>query len=362
MGKSLLVVILVILGAVIAITGAGLYEDEVTVQTVRVGREEIASVIPATGTVASRVEVELSAPVAGQVATVAADEGDRVAQGQVLVTLDDQEANALKEKARAVLEWRRLQLDLASQTYQRLKETAAAGGVSRQTLDSARADRDIAHMQMNVAAAELQLMEVRSERLRIRSPVSGVVATKDVKVGEWTGRIAAQDIFNPKAMFTVVDPDQLFLLTRIDTADVGNLQMGQEVIVESVLYPDTQWNEQVIWIAPTVTEESGTRLNKVHISFSNQAINLPVGSQVDLQVVVRRNQDALTLPFSAVSMLNATRHAVTIEDGRLRWQPITAGIESFSKLEVLSGLSEGQEVVLVQGRELRPGMAVTRGR
>lgn len=314
----------------------------------QVVRESITSAIPATGVVASLTRVDISAPLAGRLIAVHAQSGARVEAGQVLARLDDREARALHAKAAALVELRQRELALAQSTLARQARSAGAGFVSPQHLEDARTQRDVSLAQLGVAQADLQLARTRLEDLAIRAPVSGLVAESNAQVGEWTGRIDATAIFNPKVLFRIIDPDLLVIHARIDEADLAEIALGQPVQIDSEGLRRSGLTGRVDAISPVMHEHNGRRVALVQVGLDDAAHGLRDGGQVDLRIVTQRAEDVLTLPFGAIRRTApGVAELQVLRNGQPMRLQVRTGLESLTRVEILSdALDAGDTVVL----------------
>jgi RND family efflux transporter MFP subunit len=348
-----LIALVILSGLIVAIGWQGLGDQVATavMPSAKLVREQIASTVPATGVVSSRVEVDISAPLAGRLVVVHVRPGARVDAGQALARLDDREARALYGKAEAIMALRQRELALAEATARRLEKSASAGFVSPQRLDDARTQRDVAQAQLGVARADLLLARTRMDDLVIRAPVAGLVSESNAQVGEWTGRIDATAIFNPKVLFRIIDPDALVVSARIDEADIADVMIGQAVLLDSESARGAGFRGRVVDLSPVMHEHNGRRVSLVQIEPERDAPLLIEGSQVDLRIVIDERDAALTLPFGAVERLSATEAVVTvIRDGQSTRLRVGTGIESLTRVEILGNeLVEGDTILLATG-------------
>lgn len=347
--RSAILIIVALVGLAVAFgwPGAGQHDTQPAARAVVV-REPIASTIPVTGTVTSRVQVDISAPLAGRLVAVHAHTGGHVQQGQALAELDDREARALHAKASALVNLRERELALAQSTVDRLSRSARAGFISPQQLDDARTQRDVATAQLGVARADLQLAQTRLEDLVIRAPATGLVSESNARVGEWTGRIDATAIFNPKVLFRIIDPTALVVVAHIDEADLADVAPGQRVVIDSEGLRRTGLEGRVSVISPVMHEHNGRRVARVQVEPRPGPPHLLEGGQVDLRIVIGERDAALTLPFGAIRRLPTDEAEVfVLRDGRAVGLRVATGLESMTKVEILGeALVEGDTVVL----------------
>ncbi len=332
----------------------------IPVQAVTADTQQWPETYEATGTVRARSAAVLSSKVMAYVRQVAVQAGDRVREGQELVTLDGQDLDANLRRAEAAeaevrnsiseaengIAASRANLDLAQSTFKRMEELAAKKSISNQEFDeasarlkSAQASYDMARArrtQIDSKLAQVQ-QEIRSARImrdytRIAAPFSGVVTAKSVEPGS----LAA-----PGAPLLTIEREGAYRLeASIDESRLPVVKPGQnvEVALEAL---DRRFTARVSEIVPAVDAASRAYTVKIDLpglpnvrSGMFGRASFPVG-----------NRKVLAVPAAALVERGQLQSVFVIEDGFARNRLITTGKRQQDSAEVLSGLAEGEKVV-----------------
>ncbi len=392
--------------ALIVIAGAGLFlyftrdNASAAVKLAKVERANLVSNLTTNGKVEPLEPRELRAEIPSFVRTLAVKEGDAVRGGQRLVQLEQQEAAA--EVSRAAAEVQAAQAEL---------ENAERGGTSAEALElesqikKARAERDEAArllainerlLQRNAVAradvdldkerlrkaeqdlaylterrtkrytardverarsrvaetsAALELARTRLNSAVVTSPIDGIVYSLPVKAGNFVNR--------GDLLARVGDLRRLRVRVYVDEPELGRLARDQEVQVTWDAYPQSSWNGKVERL-PAEVSVLGTRtVGQVDCTIDNADQRLLPNINVNVEILTRRSAGALSvLKEAVVHEADDKRVVFLFEDGRLRRRQVSVGIATATRIEIRSGLDEGQLVALPSDRRLEDGMRV----
>jgi HlyD family secretion protein len=326
----------------------------VEVRTIAVAPGTVEQTVSSTkaGAVRSRRAADLSVDVAGLIWTLHVREGDRVARGAKLLTLDRRDAAALlaaaeRERAAleaAVAEWG-VRRDDARRERDRLAELLKAASASQAELDQAQTRADTMETSLRAARARLDVHEAAVDRARLAlekcdlvAPFDGVVASRYVEVGEWA---------TPgKVVFRLIDDARLYVRAELDEVDIAGLKLGLPARVTLDPYRDRRLPGRVTRIAPVVSElEEQNRTVEVEIEFSGgtEGIELRPGLSADVEIILRTEERVARIP--APALLEGDRVLVAAPDGRARARPVRIGLRNWDYAQVLGGLAEGERVI-----------------
>jgi Cu(I)/Ag(I) efflux system membrane fusion protein len=174
-----------------------------------------------------------------------------------------------------------------------------------------------------------------AQELWLRSPFSGYVLEKNVVNGQF---------INPdQNLFTIADLSKIWVLADVYERDLANIRIGQKARMTTTAYPGESFDGTVSFIYPSVSEQ--TRTLKIRIEFSNPTFRLKPGMYADVDLAGRGNS-VLAVPSDAVMDGGDRQYAFVINDGT-HFEPrlLKIGHRSDDYMEVLSGLSEGEQVV-----------------
>ena len=347
--------VIALLGGVLLLLALGvssLVDQAQPVEIVKVERGDLASLIRVSGEVINDRSVTLTALVDGQVVSVQAALGERVKAGQALASMDNRASAANLQRARAYLQQLGVHRREAQLNHIRTQRLAEKGAVSQEQLEEAKLNWEAATAAWEAAVAGLRLAEVAQEWQAVRAPFAAVVVEKSTETGQW--------VEAGTKLFTLVALDHWEIEAHVDAVDSGRVRVGQPVEVRCDAFPDRAWHSTIKWIGPSVEREQERRLNtfRVRLNLGEEAPSLLLGQQVDLQILLERRSDVLTLPFAALRERDEGFEVAVIEAGRLRYRAVKVGLEDDSRVELLDGVEEGEQVVRLDGMTLEAGTRV----
>ncbi|BBB92185.1 MAG TPA: efflux RND transporter periplasmic adaptor subunit [Methylomusa anaerophila] len=328
--KGWLILLLVV--ALLA-TGGAIYFKKgstpvVNETTVTVGRGDIAETASATGTISAVNSVDISSRVTGLIRELNVKENDIVKAGQVLVVLDD-------TSLRAQLAQYEAQLENYAAIYERSQKMAAIGGESLQQLDTDRTNYLVSQSTYNNYASQL-------EYYVIKAPIDGVVVGKPTPAGQ----TVAQGISSPQVIMTIADMSQMQIKVMVDETDVGKVQVGQKVSFTVDAYTDKTFTGTVTNISKSATTSSNVVYYPVYVDVDSPAGLLYPTMTARVTVNIGESKNALVVPLSALKEDKGEQYVQLKENGELRRTPVQIGLRDDTKVEILSGLSEGDNVVI----------------
>lgn len=278
--------------------------------TVPVARGNISQVVSSTGTLQAVITVQVGSQVSGSIDKLYADFNSKVKAGQVVAQLNPDKFKASVDQARANVLAAESNLAKAKvtvvdtlRTLERFRELRNRELVAQSELDSAQTAYDAAVAQVEVnkaqvaqARAALNQATVDLNNTIIRSPVDGIVISRNVDVGQ---TVAAS--LQAPTLFTIAnDLAKMEVHTNVDEADVGNIREGQEVTFTVDAYPARRFRGKVYQVrnAPTVVQNVVTYAAVVRID--NKDLLLKPGMTANVQFLVSRKEDVLTIPNMAL--------------------------------------------------------------
>lgn len=315
------------------------------VTVVSPGRATVEGTIAATGTIGARREIPVGVVgEGGRVVSVAADQGDWVRQGQVLVAVDRSVQNQQASGAAAQIGVARADASLAQANLDRALKLVDRGFVSKADVDRLTATRDAAVARVRVAEATLRELQARNARLNILAPVSGLVLKRDVEPGQTVGA-------GGQPVFTIAQGGEMELLARLGEEDLAKIGVGTPVSVTPVGL-DRGFTGQVWQVEPTIDPQTRQGTARVALAY---APGLRPGGFASAVV----NSGAVVapmLPESAV-MSDAKGNYVYIvgTDDKVTRRDVTTGLVTDRGIAITAGLTGQERVVLRAGGFLNPG-------
>jgi membrane fusion protein, multidrug efflux system len=305
----------------------------VPVEVEPVRRHAISEYLEANGTLEAENEVELVARTAGPITALEAEEGDYVRSGQLLARIDDREAR--NQVAVATVN-----RDEAKLTFERAKTSFDSGLVSQEAYDSAQSALEGAQAQLDAASLQLDYTE-------IRAPFDAQVVTRHIKL--------AQYVTQGTALFRISDFTPLLCPVEIPEKDLPRVHVGQSgrIVVEA--FPDETYAARVLRVRPTVDAATGTVTVTLEIDGRNR---LRPGMFASVYLQTETHPNALVIPRKAL-VLDSIGDTVFVLDGDTAVRrEVRLGIREQDSVEVLEGLQEGEEVVVLGQEALSDGTPV----
>lgn len=330
----------------------------VAVQTVK--RADVARELVLSGQLAGDQSVVVSPKIAGKVDDVRFELGSRVARGDVLFTLDDTdivaqvqqyEASVAAAAARKrVAEQNR---ENASRQFERYKQLYEQGAISADTFESYKFKLDQAlseEPESNLAQMEASLSYQRNQLANtvVTSPISGEVAVKNVEVG---GMVSSST-----QAVTIVNLDKVKVQLPVGEQQIGKLKQGQEVKVLVPSVREEQFNAVIANISPAADPKTKSFL--VEVKMDNPEHVLKQGMFAEVHIATDRKEKALTVPVDAVVARSGDNYVFTVVEGKAKENKVKAGISDGKVNEIIEGLSEGDQAIVLGQQGLINGSPV----
>jgi len=383
-GRGRGVVVGLVVLVVLAAVGAGAWYWATALQAVSVKVAPVTArggnasapgaVLNASGYVVARRRATVSSKVTGKVLDVLLEEGQPVREGQILAHLDDTQPRATLALAEAQLASARkaaaedqARLQQAEVTLQRRAALVKENVVGKAELDEAQSEVDslkarIAYTQQQIGVAEQQvnLQKTMLADMVVRAPFSGVAISKDAQPGEMISPVSAGGGFTRTGIGTIVDMSSLEV--EVDVNETYINRVSNKMKVESVLdaYPDWRIPSHVITTIPSADRQKATV--KVRIGFDqlDPRILPDMGVKVSfLRDAPAPGQAAVVpralVPKTAVRTADGRSVVFVLKEDRVERRAISVGLENGDQVEVISGVSAGERVVVEAPQTLKDG-------
>ncbi|HET7843571.1 MAG TPA: efflux RND transporter periplasmic adaptor subunit [Xanthomonadales bacterium] len=343
------------------------------------GIPQSASVLDATGYVTARRQATVSAKITGKVRDVRIEEGQRVAENEVLATLDDTEAQASLalyraqlDAARAQVAENRTQLANAQREEDRARELAGRKLVSASALDAATTQAEtwkarLASAERGVAVAQesVRVAEVQLDNTIVRAPFAGVVTVKAAQPGEMISPISAGGGFTRTGIGTIVDMDSLEVQVDVNESYINRVKPGQPVDAFLNAYPDMKIPASVIAIIPTADRSKATVKVRIKLEQKDERVVPDMGVRVafleDAKPVASQSapaQRGVLVPASAIRKEGERDVLFVLRDDKAERRAVTVGGNIGEAREVKAGVRAGESVIVEGPADLRDGQEV----
>jgi HlyD family secretion protein len=332
-----------------------------------------ATVLDASGYVTARRQATVSSKVTGRVVEVRVEEGQHVVDGEVLARLDDTIpraqlalARAQLDSARKALAETRVRLAQARLDLERTRRLAGEEVSSQADLDRDQAEVDSLAARLEaqdsdvgVAARTMALREREVEDAVIRAPFAGVVVSKNAQPGEMISPISAGGGFTRTGICTLVDMSSLEIEVDVSESYINRVEPGQPVVATLDAYPDWKIPARVITLVPAADRQKATVLVRIGFDQLDPRILPDMGIKVAFRQESEEAAGArLWVPAGALRREGDRTAVWVVEGGVVRRRAVTAGAERGDEVEVLSGLSAGERVVVDGPPDLEDGESV----
>ncbi len=337
-----------------------------------IGRDNIEHRVIATGRIEPFSKVEIRSKVNGIIKTITVEEGDTVKRGQTIIELDKDILTSVVNEARAALENARAQYERAKieaseieikaiqRKYARMQRLLAQGlateeqmedaetamAIAKQNSKAREAAVSMAKANLSAVTAALDRAENELDYATIGSPVDGIVLSCDVDEGSTVASVAST---MGTLLMTLGDMREMHMVGDVDESDIGLVEEGMPARITVESYPDSKFHGKVRKIAPLGVEKDKIMNFEVEVTIEETDVPLRTNMTADAEIIINTRKNVLLVPQNAVRY-DRNQAFVEMPDpgeetGR-RPVDITLGISSADFSEVLSGLSEGDKVIV----------------
>lgn len=375
-------------------------EIVIPVRTALVEKGEVNSFLKVTGVVEANETVRVTSEIMGQAKEIKVKDSEKVKKGDVLIvlgneqikiqvaqaqaTLDSIQASSdkiksgarpqeIKQAESAVLQ-AKINRDGAEENYLRMEKLFSEKAISEQQYEQAKNQYEIAdaqyqsaresyelviegaseedlksfEAQVRQAKAALDLAKYQLKNTQITAPISGKATSITVSSGEM--------ISPSMPLLTIIDVSRIFVKVGISEKDISKIKIGQTVVLEIDAFPEEIFKGEVVSKGVAVDQISKTL--EVKIEILQPEVDIPIGVFARGDILVKTNKNALIIPSSALSRKKDGIYVYVIEEGIARQKEVELGIIQDERIEILAGLSIGQEIVVSGNQELEDGLEV----
>lgn len=309
-------------------------EERVPVKVVPVATGSISSYIISSATADTENRVEVFSKATGICAEVLVEEGDTVKKDQPLARLEDSEVSLAETQARV----------------NRDKLAASLKRAERMLKEKLLSDEEFENIryQFEAAEAEWKMAKIRLEDTIITASIAGTVAQRNVKSG--------MNVTPAMSLFRIVDFESLIATVFVPELEIGNLEIGQRVVVAADALPKMDFEGKIKRISPVVDPGSGTI--KVTVDLSESCAELVPGLFIRVKIVLDTHEGVSVVPKRALMNEEERTYVFVVEEGVAKETELTTGFADADRVEVLRGVGPGALVVVDGQSRLRDGIAV----
>jgi HlyD family secretion protein len=349
----------------------------------KVQAEDLQVSVREVGVVDPVTKVDVKSVVSGRVLTLKVREGAVVQKGDVLAEIepDVNQAQSLSDVQASVKD-ADLKLQDAEREFTLQKSLFEQGLVGKDPFRSTQIKRDQAAENLRSAKMRYQIVEDRgipisgnaaSQNARVTSPMGGVVIKKGVELGETV--TSGVSSFNAgTVLFTVADLKSLIIRVNLNEVDIAKVQVGQPVRITLDAYPQKVFTGKVSFVSPSAELVEKIKVFKVEVKLDELGESFKTGMSANVEILGEKRDKAISIPLEALQkrdgktiayrlkanlkpqQLKAAKDALSGRNKFIwlsdHWKdyfdvvPVSAGIATLERVEVLAGLKPGQQVAL----------------
>jgi RND family efflux transporter MFP subunit len=335
----------------------------------------------ASGYITPRRRATIAAKITGRVTGVFFDEGTRVAEGQLLATLDDSDvkrsldsAKADRDASQAAIADYEVQLKNARILLHRAEQLQKAGVQTQEALDNAataadslKAKIELAKQQVAASEARIGVAQQAVDNCTIRAPFAGIVVSKDAQVGEMVSPNSAGGGFTRTGIATIVDMHSNEIEVDVNESYIARVENGQQVTATLDAYPDKPIPSKVRTVIPTADRQKATvKVRITIIDLEKYNFILP---DMGVKVAFLENekpaakdkgkdngpQAVAFIPKGAVRSDANASFVFVVRDGKVERRAVSVGTDRGTDVAILAGVSPGDSLVVKGPESLHDG-------
>ncbi len=341
----------------------------VAVEAAAASAADLVEGVEVTGSLEPKFWADVRTQIPGLVKKVFVSEWVRVKKGTPLAAIDIAETEALVKRAEAGVESARagekqaqVSLNRSEREQARLQKLKDAGLATQLAMDDARTETEAARSKIEAARAQVRVAEEELRQARARlakgvvtAPLDGVVALRDVNVGD-----LASDAAAGKPIFRIVDSRLLNLTVNVPSVDSARVRIGQRLEFSVDSLPGKSFSGRVMYVNPELS--AADRSLKVIAEVRNDGELLKGGLFAKGRIVTGSRRGGIQVPRSAVAGLDLSAGSgflFVLEGDVARKRSVRTGSSSGEMLEIVSGLKSGESFVVRGGFNLKDGDRVS---
>lgn len=288
-------------------------------------RQDLRQTVTASGRTKSQTQIDLKFQTGGQLAWVGVKEGDRVKQWQAIASLDKRELEKTLQKY--LLDFSKERADFDEDRQVTYRDKVLTDTISRVLAKN--------QFDLDKAVLDVEIKDLAVKLATLVTPVAGTVIRAEPP-------LAGVNVTAASAVYTVADPDHLLFEAEIDEADIGGLAAGQPAQLLLDAFPDKPLDLTVSRIDFNATiDSSGATVYQAKLNLPDPA-GLYLGLNGEVTIITAEKTNVLTIPLAAIT--DGT--VQVIRNNRPETVTVETGISSDEAVEIISGLAEGEQIVL----------------
>ena len=368
--------------------------------TAGVERRTIAVAVSSAGIVEPLATVEVKSKASGEVLDLLVETGDKVEQGTLMVSIDPRTVRNRLDQSEAELKAALSRREIAQTQKTRVESLVAAGTLTLSDIEQAVLDLANAEAQVVTSRVSVENARIAVDDTDIRAPISGTIIFKPVEKGQVITS-PTQDFSGGTMLMQMADLSAVQIRALVDETDIGKIRPGMAASVSVAAYPNQPFPGQVTKIEPQAVVEQNVTMFAVLISIQNPDGLLMPGMNAEVEVLIVRSENVMTIPVMALrtnrdlastatilgrseddirlALGDATEGRPSRRDGRAKRRPgaretsdyrfggnfwvvidsagqeirkVRTGVTDLDNVEIISGLDESERVLVLPSSHL----------
>ena len=273
--------------------------------------------------------------------------GDTVKAGDILLEVDDRDILTEQESAKVEIDGAKLAAIKLERNFERAKELFKQNLVSREAYDNLESELAIARNNHTRAERKLQLVEDKLSKTKVIAPGDGTVLTVPVVEGQVI--VAAASVNSGTTLMTIANLSRLIVETHVNQVDVARLAVKQRVKLTAEAILDEELEAQIFFIAPGASVKNSVKGVTVQALIEKPSSRMRPGMNVQMTIPVANAQDVVAVPVGAVFRGDGDGRVVYVRSGeKTERRPVKIGISNTEHAQILSGVREGEKILLAE--------------
>jgi HlyD family secretion protein len=344
----------------------GKRKKEPDFKTVVASRDSIVQKVTESGTVEPVTSVNVKSELAGKVIKLYVEEGDKVKKGQKLVLIQPQPDEAQQvAQTKASIKSKTLDLEEAERNLNRMETLYEKGFIAEQEVEDARKQYENSKIQLQLAKKQLWVVlggeenvDIKNfnldlegvDNITLKSTINGMVTSVNVEEGEMITSGTQALGGGGTGIMTVADMSEMIVKANINEVDVEKLQKGQKVKIGFDAIRGKVYEGKVRRISPSGTEDQNLVVYPVEVEILDSDARIRPGMTADLDIIIGEADNVICIPKHAVINREGKNMVLLRKEGKVVPQPVITGLDDNVKIEIKSGLAEG-DTLLIPGEQ-----------
>jgi RND family efflux transporter MFP subunit len=302
------------------------------------------------GTVSAWKTANIAPDASGRIGRILKKQGDRVAQGELLATLDMTSLELMQKQAHAAMAVAQTAYQNARLNAERMKKMLENKAISQMQFENTQLALDAADTQMKSAKANLDLVDYTAKNAYMKAPFAGIIAAKNMEEG---------DMINPmmgmgQSILTLMDLSKVKVTVDAPAEEIEKIKIGQKCLVKISSRPGETFVGEVY--SKNLAADPLSKTFKVEIKIDNPEMKIKAGVYADISIEYIRKENVYLLPLSA--LLAGDREVMVNENGKARKRAVTIGEKDGTRFEMIAGVRPDELVIIEGNYDLKDGTAV----